>query len=80
MLRHDDGQPMTAKQVIDMAWNQFGASAIVQEIAARIAWNAKFESPYRAECLSKDGELMAMIAERLDRWEKEDAKKTAGVK
>ena len=73
MLRHDDGEPMTLKQVCDEAWDKFGVAAIVQELAARLAWNARFESLERAETIAKDADAMLKIAERLERWTAEDA-------
>jgi len=73
MLTNDDGQPITVKQVCDAAWDQFGIAAIVAELAARLAWNARFESPNRAELISKDADAMLKIAERLERWTAEDA-------
>lgn len=67
MLRHDDGQPMTLKQVCDEAWNQFGPAAIMIEFAGRIAWNAKFMAQIHAEQISKDAESLASIGERFER-------------
>lgn len=73
MFLHDNGEPMNAKQVCDIAWDQFGIAAIVQELAARLAWNARFEAPVRADAISKDADTMLKIAERLERWTAEDA-------
>jgi hypothetical protein len=72
MLRHDNGEPMTVKQACDAAWDQYGAAAVIAELAGRLAWNAKFEAPSRAEIITKDAESLAKIAERLGRWEVSD--------
>ncbi len=72
-LRHDDGAPMSLKQVCDLAWEQFGIAAIIAELSGRLAWNARYECPERAEAISKDAESLAMIAERLERWTEQDA-------
>jgi hypothetical protein len=72
-IRHEDGRPLSLKQVCDQAWDEFGVGAIVEELAARLAWNARYEGAERAPLITKDAASLLQIAERLKQWAAADA-------
>ncbi len=68
-FRHDDGREMTLKQVVDIAWQQFGADAVLAEFGAVLSWNARYAAPDISEQLAADAATLLQIAERLKQWE-----------
>jgi len=68
-LRHDDGRKMTLQQVMDEAWQEFGAAALLDYIGSRVAWNAAWEAPRFNDDLRKAGADIIKLAEQIRRME-----------